>query len=86
MNEYRIKEQLELPGFEEEEWLFTWGWGQEFPNRFLRLKGTKSSTRQQMVDRFGGRWSFQYAADKEPSLLFCGITEITEEELAEHGY
>jgi len=85
MNEYRIKEQLELPGFEEE-WLFTWGWGQEFPNRFIRLNGTASSTRQQMVDRFGNRWSFQYPAYKESILRSYGITEITEEELAEHGY
>lgn len=60
----------------EQEWLFTFGYGHAFPNRFVRIKGTFSSAREEMVRRFGLKWAFQYPPEDEQKLLSYGITEI----------
>ena len=59
-----------------EEWLFTWGYGQQYPNKFVRIQGSMSDARAEMFRRYGSKWCFQYPASKEPELLKHGITEL----------
>jgi hypothetical protein len=41
-------------------WAFTFGCGQKHFNHYVKIKGTFSSTREEMFKLFGKRWSFQY--------------------------
>ena len=57
------------PGY----WLFTFGYGHVHPetgaplaDKAVRFKGTYKSARQQMVERFGLKWGFQYASEMGP--------------------
>jgi hypothetical protein len=45
----------------EETFYFTFGYGQEHPNKYVKLKGTLDSTRQVMHTMYGNRWSMQYS-------------------------
>ena len=58
------------------EWLFTWGFGQKYPNKFIRIYGTMGEARKEMFRRYGSKWSFQYPVSKEPELLKHGIVEL----------
>lgn len=50
----------------EEQWYcFTFGAGQEYPNRYVRIFGTFSSARDEMFNRFGAKWSMQYPENSE---------------------
>lgn len=44
------------------EWIFTFGCGQEHEGCCVRIKGTYGEARQEMVNRFGMKWAFQYSA------------------------
>lgn len=46
------------------EWVFTFGIGQRLGGRCVRIKGTYEEARQKMVDVFGNKWAFQYAASQ----------------------
>jgi len=62
----------------EQNWLFTFGYGQAHPNKFVRIWGTFSSAREEMVRRYGSKWSFQYPEDKEQELKRFFILELKE--------
>lgn len=64
-----------------EEYLFTFGHGHIYPNKFVRIKGDFSSAREKMIEKFGIKWAFQYSAVEEPKLAKYGIFEVTEEDL-----
>ena len=59
-----------------QEWLFTFGYGQAYPNKFVRIKGSKLESRMEMFKRYGDKWSFQYSAEDEEKLLQYHITEL----------
>ena len=61
---------------QEQTWIFTWGYGHEFPNRYRKIKGTRASSREKMFAAFGEKWSFQYTAEEEPMLLSHRIFEV----------
>ena len=44
----------------EQYWIFTFGSGQQFAGHYVKIKGTFSSAREKMVERFGDKWGFQY--------------------------
>ncbi|MFE7874741.1 hypothetical protein ACFUYE_30875 [Micromonospora humida] len=44
----------------EQDWLFTFGSGQQFDGRFVRIHGTRESARAEMIARFGTAWCDQY--------------------------
>lgn len=45
----------------EKYWIFTFGSGQQYAGRYVKVKGTFSSAREKMVERFGTNWGFQYS-------------------------
>jgi hypothetical protein len=47
------------------DWYFTFGFGQVHQNCFHHIRAsTRSEARQQMVDKFGAKWSMQYASEQ----------------------
>lgn len=65
---------------QEQNWYFTWGYGQAYPNKYVKIFGTHGSAREKMFERFGDRWSMQYPESKLQDLERHGITRL---ELAE---
>jgi hypothetical protein len=63
---------------EQEEWLFSFGYGQAHPNKYVRIKGSWSEARDEMVRRHGIKWAFQYHPDKEQELNRNFMTELKE--------
>lgn len=50
---------------EERKWyVFTFGYGQKHEGRFVRIFGTYAEARQEMIDRFGIEWAFQYSQEE----------------------
>jgi hypothetical protein len=68
--------EQEEPVEEEQDWLFTWGYSQLFPNRFVRIKGTYESSRETMFKTFGNKWCFQYPGKDDLRLFRNAIEEI----------
>jgi len=60
----------------EQEWLFTFGYGQPNQNTFVRIWGTFESAREEMFRRHGERWSFQYPSSEEQELKRNFIQEL----------
>lgn len=56
-----------------EAWLFSWGYGQEHPNRYVRIEGTYFEARAEMIRRYGRRWAFQYPESEELQLQACDM-------------
>lgn len=59
-----------------QEWLFTFGHGHKYPNKFIRLFGSYSEARELMFVLYNDKWAFQYPASKEEELAKYGITEV----------
>jgi len=62
----------------EQNYLFTFGYGQAHPNKFVRIFGTYDSARTEMIRRYGNKWAFQYSEKREEELKTCSITELKE--------
>jgi hypothetical protein len=45
-----------------EEWIFTFGCGQQHAGKCVRIKGTYGEARAKMFELFGAEWCFQYSA------------------------
>lgn len=60
----------------EKTWLFTWGYGQAFPNRYIKIKGTQDSARQEMFRLFHNRWGMQYPEEDEAKLNANHVFEL----------
>lgn len=43
---------------------FTFGWGQQNGGHYVKFYGTYETARQQMIDRYGLSWGFQYSEDE----------------------
>ena len=62
---------------EEQNHYFTFGYGQEFPNGYVKIKGTAHSARAEMMERFGVKWSMQYfESDFLPQIEKYGLYEV----------
>ena len=46
----------------EQDWIFTFGCGQEHAGHYVKIFGTFDSARDEMIKRFGDRWCWQYSA------------------------
>lgn len=53
------QDRVESPGW----WVFTFGMGHEHRGHYVRIHGTFSEARAEMVRRFGSEWAFQYSED-----------------------
>lgn len=65
----------------EREWIFTFGSGHELNGeslgkRFVRIRGTALIARGIMLERFGIRWSHQYATEEAAGVQQFGLTEL----------
>ncbi|MEU4399738.1 hypothetical protein [Micromonospora orduensis] len=60
----------------EQDWYFTFGSGQEHDGKYVVIHGTYDSARDEMLEHFGNRWSFQY-----PSADSAGVAEFSMVEL-----
>lgn len=60
----------------EQDWIFTWGFGHEFPNSFTKIFGTYHSARQGMNKRHGPNWAFQYGSEQEAGVEEFHLNEI----------
>ena len=69
-----MKNDSEVP----QEWLFTFGYNHAHPNKFVRIFGTHSSARDEMVRRHGNKFAFQYQAKEESKLKRYLMTELKE--------
>ena len=61
---------------QKQNWIFTWGYGQAFPNQYIKIFGTFDSARQEMFERFDSKWSFQYPESEEQDLKRHFMTEV----------
>lgn len=48
----------------EQNWYFTFGFGQKHEGRYCVINDTYSKARQKMFDEFGKEWAFQYSKDR----------------------
>lgn len=65
----------------EREWLFTFGVGHvldgvSLMGRFVRIRGTYSGARAQMLERFGRAWCGQYESDEEAGVAKYRLVEL----------
>ena len=59
------------------EWLFSFGYGHPYANRYVRIRAERAEyARGQMLHRFGNKWAFQYPAEEESELQRHGMTEL----------
>ena len=65
---------------EPQEYLFTFGYGHAYPNKFVRIKGTFNSARKEMFRLHGAKWAFQYPSTEKKlqELKRSFITELKE--------
>lgn len=67
------------PAEVEQEWLFTFGTGQQHDGRFVRITGTHDSARARMVEVFGTAWCDQYDWRRFDQLgLLAELVELPE--------
>ena len=65
-----------------QDWIFTFGCGQEHAGHYVRIKGTYDDARDEMFRRYGDKWAFQYSADEffdYQRRNRCAETELMEE-------
>lgn len=71
---------------EENEYVFTFGWGMPNGGHCVRIKGSYDEARSKMIEKYGLRWAFQYPASrwdawlKDPDRARFMETEIPFEE------
>ena len=60
-----------------EDWYFTFGVNTDKANKFYKSHGTYDEAREDMVNKFGQKWAFQYN-EKEflPQIERFNLTEI----------
>lgn len=44
-------------------WIFTFGGGQQHEGKFVKIYGTFDEARKLMIEKFGTEWAFQYSED-----------------------
>ena len=48
-----------------ENWYFTFGFGQQFPNGYVKISAASyGEAREEMVRQYGDKWAFQYSEEK----------------------
>jgi len=48
----------------ERDWIFTFGSGHEHESDYVKIKGTFTSVRKEMLRRYGDTWRFQYSVEE----------------------
>lgn len=58
------------------EWIFTFGHGQPHFPGFVRIYGTFHGAREEMVRRYGTRWSMQYESEEQAQVARWNLKEV----------
>lgn len=58
------------------DWFFTFGGGHAHQGGYVRIHGTHSAARDEMVRRFGRKWSNQYPTPEEAGIAEFGLHEV----------
>ena len=45
-------------------WIFTFGSGQRYAGKYVKVYGTWGEAREKMVSKFGTEWGFQYSEEE----------------------
>jgi hypothetical protein len=61
---------------EERDWYFTWGYGHQYPNSYIKIYGTRMSARSEMIRRYGQKWAFQYPSKEAAGVDKYNLKEI----------
>ena len=72
-----------VPKEKESWWIFTFGSGQEHAGYFVKVKGTFSSSRKKMFEKYGDMWAFQYSLEEWGEWLRRKPVYVPEEKLLE---
>lgn len=48
----------------EQWWIFTFGCGQKYEGKYVRIRGTYEQARAKMFERYGSEWAFQYSEEE----------------------
>lgn len=73
-----------MTGNNEQYWYFTFGCGQPNAGHYVKIRGTFSSARKEMVRRYGIKWAFQYSEEEwrdmenDPNRMWEMETELKE--------
>lgn len=60
----------------EQDYFFTFGGGQAYPNHYIVFHGTYVTAREQMMSRFGRKWSMQYSSKEDAGVDRWGLKEL----------
>lgn len=60
----------------EQDWYFTFGFGQQHENCYIVIHGTRESATQEMYRRFGQKWSMQYDSAEAAGVEKYNLKEI----------
>lgn len=61
----------------EQDWYFTFGWGQRLSGGYVVVYGTHNSARLEMIIKYSDEWSVQYASAKEAGVEQFNLKKIT---------
>lgn len=64
-------------------WIFTFGQGQEHAGHIVKIKGTETSSRKKMFEKYGDKWAFQYTLEEWGEWLRKKPSYIPEEQVLE---
>lgn len=59
-------------------WYFTFGAGHENAQKYVVIKGTYLDARREMFERFGQKWSHQYASAEDAGVTRWGLEKLEE--------
>ena len=66
----------------EREWIFTFGFGHVHPvtgeslaRKYVKIRGTVETSRDEMVRRYGRKWATQYFSEERAGVKRYGLTE-----------
>jgi hypothetical protein len=57
-------------------WYFTFGSGHKHPNGYVKIHGTFDEARQEMCNRFGEKWAFQYRTAEDAGVDAYNLYEV----------
>lgn len=61
------------------DWYFTFGTGQEHAGKYVKITGTWSAAREEMLRRFGKNWCHQYASAEAAGVEKWEYKELKEQ-------
>jgi hypothetical protein len=59
-----------------QDWFFTFGGGHEHPNGYVKIHGTYGSARDEMIRRYGLKWSMQYSSADDAGVERWNLQEV----------